>query len=111
MNSNALGFLGLIRRAGKMTIGCDPVADAMRNGTSKLVLMASDISANTKKVVLKNSKAYNVHTFIINCNKDELSCAVGKLAAVISVDDEGFARCLEKKLADDKEECQYDDKV
>ena len=49
MNSNALGFLGLIRRAGKLTIGCDPIVDSMKKGTAKLVLMASDISPNKKK--------------------------------------------------------------
>lgn len=109
MNSRTLGFLGLIRRAGKITIGCDPVVDSMAKGNSKLVLMASDISPNTKKVILKNAKEYNVHTIIIKCTKDELSFAIGKIAAVVSVDDEGFAKSLEKKLADDKEECQYDD--
>ena len=50
-----------------------------------------------------------MHTIIVNCTKDELSFAVGKLAAVVSVDDDGFAGSLDKKLADDKEECQYDD--
>ncbi len=109
MNDKLLGFLGLIRRAGKMTIGCDPVVDSMAKGSAWLVLMADDISANTKKVVLKNAKEYGVHTIVIKCTKEELSFAVGKLAAVVSVDDEGFAKSLEKKLADDKEECQYDD--
>lgn len=111
MNSNTLGFFGLIRRAGKLTIGCDPTVDSMKKGTAKLVVMASDISKNTKKTVLRNAEAYGVHTIIVNCAKDELSFAVGKMAAVVSVDDDGFARGLEKKLANDKEECQYDDKI
>ena len=109
MNSNTLSFFGLIRRAGKLTIGCDPAVDSMKKGTAKLVVMVSDISKNTKKTVLKNAKEYGVHTIIVNCTKDELSFAVGKLAAVVSVDDDGFAGSLDKKLADDKEECQYDD--
>ena len=109
MNSNTINFFGLIRRAGKLTVGCDPVIDSMAKGKAKLVVMAGDISANTKKTVLRNSKSYGVHTIIVKCTKDELSFAVGKLAAVISVDDEGFAESLEKKLADDREECQYDD--
>ncbi|MBQ3970018.1 MAG: ribosomal L7Ae/L30e/S12e/Gadd45 family protein [Clostridia bacterium] len=101
MNSNALGFLGLIRRAGKLTIGCDPIVDSMKKGTAKLVLMASDISPNTKKTILRNSKEYGVHTIIVKCSKEELSFAVGKLAAVVSVDDEGFAEGIKKKLTDD----------
>lgn len=105
MNNNTVGFLGLIRRAGKMTIGCDPVVDSMAKGNAKLVIMASDISANTQKTILKNAESYGVHTILSDCKKDELSCAVGKLAAVISVDDEGFAKSLRKKLAEEKEEC------
>ncbi len=104
MNSKILGFLGLIRRAGKLTIGCDPVVDSMSKGSAKLVVMASDISPNTKKIVLKNAEEYNVHSIVIKSSKQELSAAVGKTAAVVSVDDEGFAGSLEKKLADDKEE-------
>ena len=109
MNSNTLNFFGLIRRAGKLTIGCDPVVDSMRKGAAKLVVMVSDISPNTEKTVLRNAESFGVRTVKIKCSKDELSFAVGKLAAVVSVDDSGFAGSLEKKLADDKEECQYDD--
>ena len=109
MNSNILGFLGLLRRAGKITVGCDPVCDSVCKGSAKAVLLAEDISANTKKTVLKRTEAYSPHTYIIKCTKDELSHALGKAAAVISVDDEKAALSLEKKLADDKEECHYDD--
>ena len=73
--------------------------------------MAEDISENTKKTVLKRTKAYLPHTYIIKCTKDELSHALGKTAAVISVDDEKAAESALQKLADDKEECHYDDKI
>lgn len=109
MDSKALGFLGLAKRANKITVGCDSAVESMAGGKSRLVIMASDISNNTKKVILKNAKAYNVHTIIVKADKNELGSAVGRLAAVISVDDEGFARGLRLRLADDKEECQYDD--
>ena len=98
MNNNALGFLGLLRRAGKITIGCDPVCDSAAKGKAKLILMASDISANTKKTVIKRTKEYALHTFIMDCTKDELSRAVGKTAAVVSVDDEKAALSVESKL-------------
>ncbi len=109
MNNNTLGFLGLLRRAGRITVGCDPVCDSVANGKSGLVLMAEDISSNTKKTVLKKVKAYSPHIYIMSCSKDELSHAVGKQAAVISVDDEKAAASVVQKLADDKEECHYDD--
>ncbi len=105
MNDNVLGFLGLIRRAGKLTIGCDPVVSSMSEGKAKLVVMAEDISENTKKTILKNADIYNVHTLIADCKKDELSFAVGKIAAVVSIDDPNFANSLKKKLTEEKEEC------
>ena len=118
VNSNTLGFLGLLRRAGKITIGCDPVCDSMEKGKAAVILMAEDISANTKKTVQKRAKAYSPHNaepaphiYIIKCSKDELTRAVGKTAAVISVDDEKAAAAVVQKLADDKEECHYDDKI
>ena len=105
MNDNVMGFLGLIRRAGKLTIGCDPVVTSMSEGKAKLVIMAKDISENTKNTILKNSDRYNVHTLVSDCKKDELSFAVGKLAAVVSIDDLNFANSLKTKLTDEKEEC------
>lgn len=110
VNDKTLGFLGILRRAGKITIGCDPVCDSAAKGKAKLILMAEDISENTKKTVLKNTQEYRLHTYIIKCSKSDLSAAVGKQAAVISVDDEKAASSVEQKLADDKEECQYGNK-
>ena len=49
------GALGLCRRAGKMKIGCDTVIESINLGNSKLVIMASDISENTKKKVSINN--------------------------------------------------------
>lgn len=111
MNSNVIGFLGLLRKAGKITVGCDPVCDAVSQSKAHAVLMAEDISGNTKKTVLKRTRAYSPHIYIMKCSKDELSHALGRQAAVISVDDEKAASAVLQKLADDKEECHYDDQI
>ncbi len=105
MDKNFLGFLGLLRKAGKITIGCEPVCEKVMLGKTSLVLMAEDISLNTKKSVLKTTKAYSPHTYIIKITKDELSAALGRQAAVISIDDDKAALSVEQKLGDDKEEC------
>ena len=111
MNSNTLGFLGLLRKAGKITIGCEPVCDCVASGKTGLVLMAEDISHNTKKTVLRRCVSYPAHIYIIKCSKQELSYALGRQSAVISVDDEKAASAVLQKLADEKEECHYDDKI
>ncbi|MBR3988482.1 MAG: ribosomal L7Ae/L30e/S12e/Gadd45 family protein [Clostridia bacterium] len=97
MNDKFLNFLGLCRRAGKMKIGCDTVIESVELKNAKLVLMASDISENTKKKVISALNGINCE--ILNYNKDELSFALGKTCAVLSVEDEGFAKKLSELIS------------
>ena len=95
MSSNQnplLSFLGLCRRAGKMALGSDIVVDSIVNGESVLVLIASDISPNTEKQITRNAQQYNVKLIKLKENKEEVSHAVGKFSAVISINDMGFAK-------------------
>ena len=43
------GALGLCRRAGKLLIGADLCAGAVKRGETKLIVLASDASENTRK--------------------------------------------------------------
>lgn len=97
MNDKFLNFLGLCRRAGKMKIGCDTVIESVELGNAKLVLMASDISENTKKKVI--SALSGVTYYILDYSKDELSFSLGKTCAVLSVEDEGFANKLSELIS------------
>ena len=97
MNDKFLNFLGLCRRAGKMKIGCDTVIESVELKNAKLVLMAYDISENTKKKVISalNGTDYK----ILDYTKDELSFSLGKTCAVLSVEDEGFAKKLSELIS------------
>ena len=97
MNDKLLNFLGLCRRAGKMKIGCDTAIESIELGNSKFVLMASDISENTKKKVI--SALNGVECNILDYTKDELSFSLGKTCAVLSVEDEGFAKKLSELIS------------
>ncbi|KMO58564.1 50S ribosomal protein L7, partial [Lacticaseibacillus rhamnosus] len=44
-----LNLLGLARRASRLTTGDQLVLSAIRSGEAKLVFVASDASANTRK--------------------------------------------------------------
>lgn len=96
MNDKLLNFLGLCRRAGKMKIGCDTVIESVETGNARLVLLASDISENTKKKIISATKATGYE--ILNYSKDELSFALGKTCAVLSVEDDGFAKKLSELI-------------
>lgn len=97
MNDKLLNFLGLCRRAGKMKIGCDTVIESVENSNAKLVLLAADISENTKKKIISAVKGTEYE--ILKYSKDELSFALGKTCAVLSVEDEGFAKKLMELIA------------
>ena len=49
MRPEALGFLGLMRRAGKLSAGEEGVRQSVRAGKAKLILLASDASPNAQK--------------------------------------------------------------
>lgn len=52
MNNPILSLLGLCRRAGRISIGCDPVKSSILKGETRLVLFAGDISKNTEKDIV-----------------------------------------------------------
>lgn len=101
MNNKLLSFLGLCRRAGKMTIGNDAVIEEINNGESCLVLLAVDASQRTAKEVALVAENNNVEIRTLSCSKQQLSQALGKLTAVISIHDAGFAKKL-MQLADNE---------
>ena len=91
-----LNFLGLCRRAGKLTTGFDAVEETVVKGEARLVIIAGDASKNTEKKLLKTCEAYNVKLIKLNRSKEELSSAVGRFTAAASVTETGFARNVEK---------------
>lgn len=106
-NNPLLSFLGLCRRAGKMTIGNDVVIDSMKNKESNLVLLAKDLSARTEKGILLAAEKYNVEIKKLTATKEELGFALGKYAAVISINDQGFGKKIRTLTAqvNEGEEC------
>ena len=91
MNNKLLSLLGLMRRAGKLSLGFDAAADSVENGTSCLILTTADISPKTLKEL--NYKINNKTDVIaLNCNQDDIQHAVGKAVKIISINDKGFAQ-------------------
>ena len=50
-----LGALSLCRKAGKLTMGFDPVAESAAKGKAALVLLAADLSAGRNEAERKNA--------------------------------------------------------
>ncbi|MCI8361524.1 MAG: hypothetical protein HFE86_09345 [Clostridiales bacterium] len=51
MNHPLLNMLGIARRAGKLSVGFDAAAEAVRGGRSRLIVAAADLSAKTEKEI------------------------------------------------------------
>ena len=91
MNNKLLSLLGLMRRAGKLSLGFDAAADSAESGNSCLILTTADISPKTLKEL--NYKINNKTDVIaLNCNQDDIQHAVGKAVKIISINDKGFAQ-------------------
>lgn len=94
MNERILSFLGLARRAGRLSLGFDPSADAMIHDKSRLLLLCSDLSERSRSRILKIAQRTKTEVIPLNISMNEVGMAIGKTSGIISVDDEGFAKKL-----------------
>lgn len=98
LNDKFLGMIGLAKRAGKVITGEDLCSKAVKNGLSKLIIIARDASDNTKKSITNTCKYYNVK-YIETASKTELGKFTGADSrAVVSVNDDNFAKAIIDRL-------------
>ena len=91
MNNKLLSLLGLMRRAGKLSLGFDAAADSVESGISRLILTTADISTKTLKEL--NYKINNkTDVLALDCRQDDMQRAIGKAVKIISINDKGFAQ-------------------
>jgi ribosomal protein L7Ae-like RNA K-turn-binding protein len=103
MKERILGVLGLANRGGNILFG-ESIFYSLPKGKVKLVILASDASANTTKKVMDKTTYYvtEVATF---ATKAELGHALGKgEIAVLGVMDVHLAKKLKTLLKDDENE-------
>ena len=89
-----LGMLGLARRAGRLSSGHDASFESIRNGKAKACLLCGDASDRLKEEFGRTAKyeGRDVPVIEIPYLKDDLYAATGIRAAVLTIDDEGFAK-------------------
>ena len=91
MNNKLLSLLGLMRRAGKLSLGFDAAAESAEAGNSCLILTTADISPKTLKEL--NYKINNTTDVVaLRCDQEEMQRAIGKAVKIISINDKGFAQ-------------------
>ena len=103
MTADALGLLGLARKAGRLELGEDPVDAACRSRQAALVLLAADAAENTRRRVSRWCEAANTPCISLSAGKEELGARLGRgSCAVAALTDHGFASALRKKLAEEE---------
>ena len=79
-----MGFLGLSRRAGKLSCGHDAVIESIVKDKAELIILSSDASERLKNEI-KHAASYGNRNIPV----------IGKKSAVLSVTDKSFKEKLE----------------
>jgi len=96
--TKAMGLLGLAKRAGRVSSGESACKEAVRFGSSHLIILATDASSNTVKNITDSCKYYDV-PYVFEGTKESLGNSIGNsFNAVVSVNDEGFAKGILKHI-------------
>lgn len=100
MKNKFLSMLGLSRRAGKLSPGHDAAFDAISKNKAKVCFLTRDASQRLKDEFDRtcNYEKRNIPCFEISFEKEELNRVLGIRAAVMTVNDSGFASELTKIL-------------
>ncbi len=98
------GFLGLCRKAGKLTMGFDEVISAMQKGVAEAVLLSSDASERTARNIKRIAEDLEAEVFVLPLTTDEVGYAVSKRAAVLCVCESGFSKKIKELLC----ECEHE---
>lgn len=96
--NKVLGMLGLAKRAGKVQTGeflCDK---AIKNGQSRLIIIAADISENSRKAIC-DACNYYVVDYVEYGTANELGKITGsERRVVVSVNDDNFKDAILSKI-------------
>ena len=91
-----LSLLGMARRTGRLSLGHDAAEEAIVKNKAKLCLCCADASARLQREMQHNCcfAHKSIPYLTLPVSMAALSKAIGSKAAVVTVDDEGFAKRL-----------------
>lgn len=96
-----LSLLGLALRGGNLAVGEEPVEAAARARDARVLLLASDAAAGTRRRTAHFAEAGQCLWLCIPFTKAELGRAVGRTStAIVAVTDVGLASAAVRRLAE-----------
>ena len=89
----ALRYLALAAKAGKLTVGAEVCAQAVRRGRGRLVLTASDAAENTVRQAEQMTEGKKAVLMRTTYTKLDIARAIGRgnPVALVMICDEGLA--------------------
>ena len=101
VTADQLGLIGIAWKARHLAVGEDPVGEACRDHSARLVLVASDAAENSVSRAEKFTGHGKIPCVTGPCTKEELGRALGrKSCAMVALTDRGLAATLMTKLAE-----------
>ncbi len=98
MKNDYLNLIGLAYRARKISIGEELILKDIQQKRAKLVLLANDISEQTKRKLVNKCQTYNVPYIEVD-DRNKLAAAIGKSNRVaVAILDKGFATKIQSIL-------------
>ncbi len=99
MNNKILSLLGFAAKAGRLSFGFEASVQSINSSKAQLVLIAEDISPKSLKEIRFFAEKKNIKYFILKgIDIKALSIAIGRKCGIVSVNEVGFAKALEKVL-------------
>ncbi len=95
-NPKLLSLLGMCRRAGRLSCGHDAAIGSVRSKSAKLCLLSSDASQRLRNETEREAvfEGRNIPVRYLHSTMDEIGRATGLKSAVVTVNDEGFAKSM-----------------
>lgn len=84
MQDRFLMALGLAKRAGQAVFGTEQVRDSAKAGKARLIIVACDVSENTKKEITDTAAFYKTECIISCYTMAQISSAVGLMRSTSS---------------------------
>lgn len=98
MKDKLLGTLGICRRAGKLVMGHDAVADAARDGALALILLSRDLSARSGRDMTFIASKHSIECLTAPIHMEEIMRRIGKRSGILGVADRGLADTIKTYL-------------
>lgn len=103
-NKKVLSYMGLAARARKITWGYNTTIFNIERGTAKLVILAEELSENSKKKIISKAKANNI-PYIVHGDSDEMSHITGQTGkSIFCILDTNFKKAILNEIDIDSQE-------